>query len=240
MKTLAHVLVAGTALAAVAAAWSFIPTAAIGADLYKAPTPAQALPATWNRVYLGVNLGYGWNDTGVNLDVGGVPVDLGSVPHGLMGGGQFGFDTQLSPYLVFGGFCDIDAASLRSSGQVASVITANNVSNFLGSCDARVGVAIGNHSLLFVNGGLGWATNDPHLASGTLQAAASGASVGWDIGGGLETKFPALPGWSGFIRGGFEDVGAKSLTLPGGLVTSNNPLQFGYVKIGINYAIIGQ
>jgi outer membrane immunogenic protein len=216
---------------------------AYAADL---PIPTKApivVPyTTWNRVYLGINGGYGWNITGVNVDMAGTPIDLGSVPHGFMGGVQIGLDRQVSDYLVLGIIADVDVANLRGSGQAAGVISASNLTNYLGTFNARAGIPIGNHSLAFVEGGLAYGGNKPNFQVASVQAAAADTSVGWDIGGGIETKLPAFPGWSAFAKIGYMNLGSKSLTLDTGggvLATSDNPLKFGYAKIGLNYALFG-
>jgi outer membrane immunogenic protein len=223
-------------------------TAAYAADIPAAlPTKAMpytpVLPTNWNRLYIGINGGYGWNTTGVNVNDGVSSIDIGSVPHGVLGGAQIGIDQQINEYIVIGVIADIDGANLRSSGQALGVIDVNNLSNYMGTLDARVGFTIGNHSLAFVEGGLAYGGNKPNFRVQSLQAAAADTSVGWNVGGGIETKLTAFRGWSAFVKGGFMDLGSKSLTLDtggGALLTSSNPLQFGYGKIGLNYAIIGQ
>lgn len=218
---------------------------AYAADLGKAPPIVKApivVPYTWNRFYCGVNGGYGWNITGVNVNYAGTPIDLGSVPHGFMGGAQCGLDHQVSDYFVLGIIADVDFANLRGAGQVANTISAANLTNYLGTVNARAGIPIGNHSLVFVEGGLAYGGNKPNFQVASVQAAAADTSVGWDIGGGIETKLPAFPGWSAFAKIGYTDLGKKSLTLDTGggvLATSDNPLKFGYAKIGLNYALFG-
>jgi outer membrane immunogenic protein len=231
-----HLTLSAVALAAVAMT-GIAP--AIAADLQLKTPPAPAPATTWNRFYIGPFGGYGWNITGVNVDLAGTPLDLGSVPHGLMAGGQIGFDRQVSDYLVLGIVADIGVANMRSSGTVGGTLSAANLTNYLGTFNARAGIPIGNHSLVFVEGGVAYGGNKPNFQVATLQAAASDTSVGWNIGGGIETKLTALPGWSAFVKAGYMDLGAKSLTLDTGggvLATSSNPLRFGFGKIGLNYA----
>lgn len=227
---------------------SIIAALAICGSAHAADMPLKAVTqytpaANWSRCYLGVNGGYGWNITGVNIDLSGAPIDLGSVPHGFMGGGQVGCDRQLNDYLVLGVIADIDVANMRASGQIGNgLLTASNLTNYLGTLSARGGITIGNHSLLFFEGGLAYGGAKPNFQFGTIQQGAADTSVGWNFGGGLETKLPAFPGWTAFIKGGYMDLGAKSLTLDTGngvLATSSNPLKFGYGKVGLNYAIFG-
>jgi len=219
--------------------WTF---PAYSADLYtKAPPPPVVASSSWTGLYAGVHGGYGWNVTGVNIDLAGTPIDLGSVPHGLMGGVQLGVRRQVSEYVVLGVIADIDVANMRASGDIGSgVLTASNLTKYLGTLNAQIGFTVGNHSLAFVEGGMGYGGNKPNFQVAGIAAAAADTSVGWNLGAGLETKLPAFPGWSAFVKGGYMDLGAKSLTLDTGrgvIATSSNPLQFGYGKIGLNYTI---
>ena len=229
-------------LAALAA---FVIGPASAADMSVPFTKAAPLmPVTsWSGIGLGVHGGYGWNVTGVQVDLAGTPIDLGSVPHGIMGGGQFFARKQINEYIVLGVSSDLDVANFRSSGAVGNgLLTANNLSNYFVTANATFGVTIGNHSLLFAEGGLACGGNKPNFQVASLQAAASDTSCGWNAGGGIETKLPAFPGWSAVLKGGFMDLGKKSLSIDTGggvLATSTNPIQAGYAKIGLNYNLYG-
>jgi outer membrane immunogenic protein len=139
-------LLAGTALALVVG----FAGSAFAADLptRKAPLLPPPPPAfSWNGLYGGVNLGYGFNanssitggqafaQTGPFFPyAGGAPVNLWGAGlegagsfwnqstnlNGVTGGGQLGYNYQFNPWLVIGVETDIQAADIRSAQRIAS------------------------------------------------------------------------------------------------------------------------
>jgi len=102
------------------------------APVYVPPPP----PATWNGLYGGVNIGYGFGDS--SREQGGIsyikgttpaagiapiasvlPVGSGwSVPqnlNGVLGGGQVGYNWQYNPWLVVGLESDLQASDVHST-----------------------------------------------------------------------------------------------------------------------------
>lgn len=100
---------------------------ALAADLLvrSSPPPISGPlvpPPTWNGFYVGGNIGFGWGaSTGAGFtsftdpDLGGVGNFLASGgnvlpsvrPSGVLGGGQIGYDWQMTPNIVAGVVTDI-------------------------------------------------------------------------------------------------------------------------------------
>lgn len=198
--------------------------------LTKAPVVSTALP-TWTGFYLGGNVGYGADTTNSTVTAGTTVIDLGAVPRGPIAGGEIGYDFQPYGNLVLGLRADIDFANMRASGNVGT-LSLNNLTNYIGDADLRLGYAgFGNHVLLYLDGGLAYGGRQPNLTVGSLQAAANDTSVGWNLGGGIETRLTQYV--SAFGELDYYDLGGKSLQA-GTLVTSNSPFRFGLAKLGLN------
>src|SRR6478735_2339376 len=76
---------------------------AVAADLPRGPAPYYPPPASvynWTGPYAGLNLGYEWGKVTNNV----------TEPSGIAGGGQIGYNWQLSPF-VFGLETDIQASA---------------------------------------------------------------------------------------------------------------------------------
>jgi outer membrane immunogenic protein len=169
-----------------------IGTPAIAADMaVKAPPPAPAPVYNWTGWYAGVNAGasFGRVKTDFNAD----PVTLGGgaiiipgfgqsdtlEPSGFIGGGQIGYNWQLSPIWVAGLEADIQGADEKDSASLnrpfsvtesivpllAPAITATGTSvlnytakiDWFGTVRGRIGYLWGNGAVLtYVTGGLAY------------------------------------------------------------------------------------
>jgi outer membrane immunogenic protein len=217
----------------------------------KAPQVAAPVYAPWTRFYFGGHIGYGLNldDTTVtpNTTFGAFSADLGAAQRGPLFGGQIGADFQpTGSDLVVGWRVLGSLANLRAGGQIAAggtALSVDNATNYLGNADLRIGYAgFGNGVLFYLDGGLGFVGAKPNFAifnsafTTTLQQGASDTSVGWNVGGGIETQ---VTKWaSAFAEFDYYDVGTKSLTLqlgPTTLMTSNAPYKIATVMFGLNF-----
>jgi outer membrane immunogenic protein len=209
-------------------------TLASAADMsLKAPPPMapSSLPA-WTGWYFGANVGYGANVTDATAVVGTTTLDLGAVARGPAIGGQIGYDWQPATNWVLGLRGGVDFANFRANGNVGGVVSLSNLTNYIGDFDLRLGYSgFGNHVLTYVNGGLGFGGRQPNFQVATLQAAANDTSVGWNVGGGIETGL--TPYVSAFGEIDYYDLGSKSLQLQD-LSTAFTPLRFGVAKVGLN------
>jgi outer membrane immunogenic protein len=198
---------------------------ASAADLAARPyTKAPAAAATvynWTGFYIGINGGYGWNDS-QDVGVGGSPLILaaqpGVVPSAVRGlkpeggliGGTIGYNWQFGRGLA-GIEADFDWADIRDSRVVDLPVggpnvrtTASQKIDFFGTVRGRLGFLATDQLLLFATGGLAYANvtsngnvneffNQPAIGRQFI-ANADEFRYGWTIGAGAEWKF--APNWS--------------------------------------------
>jgi outer membrane immunogenic protein len=169
--------------------------AAQAADLpYRKDAPVYAPPPptfTWTGLYAGLNAGGGWGSGGRGGNNGYV-----------LGGGQVGYNLQLSPMFVAGLETDFQGASSRNL-------------NWFGTVRGRLGITpFSPNLLIYGTGGFaygegsggsnnGW--NNAWLLNGANNnglppvwnnggSGANGVKTGWTGGGGVEWAFS--PRWS--------------------------------------------
>jgi outer membrane immunogenic protein len=119
-------------------AWLAAVSLGHAADLtpaYKAPVKAVAPLPTWTGLYIGGNVGYGWDtgSTGVSarstdpvlapvlaalLAAGSYPTSLSTSAKGVIGGGQAGYNWQMSQWLI-GLEADIQGSGIRGAATQA-------------------------------------------------------------------------------------------------------------------------
>ena len=222
---------------------------------YKAPQSSAAAPyvGTWQGLYAGLQIGYGWDWSGTDLNAAGTTLaTFGNAPHGLTGGGRLGYDFQVGN-LVFGPVTDLNVASFTSTSNTNLGVTGggvgagilgsiNNVTNWWGTTGARVGVSgFADHFLPYIIGGAAYGGKQSAIngaigttagAAGAASAVVSNTSLGWFAGAGAETKI--TKNVSFFLEGKLVDLGTVTVPL-GGVVTSNQKFTFGVVEGGLNY-----
>src|SRR5262245_4505512 len=164
--------------AALAALCLSIPAFAadLPARVTKAP-PALVSPAyNWSGFYLGVHAGYTFAEdedittTGqaqanvTNVAIGARPARVGLGRDGFIGGGQMGYNWQVSPNWVFGLEADISYVDVRLDGTVVGISSAGAPLNntfrtrmeYFGTVRGRIGYAW-DRTLLYATGGLAYA-----------------------------------------------------------------------------------
>ncbi len=148
------------------------------------PAPAAPPAWTWTGFYLGGNAGYGWGrDQGPIILGGGFAPDFNTALNGFIGGGQFGYNWQVSDW-VYGleadfqgsaqrgnanAFCrggtTTSANGLCTQGHVGDTIndpalpvttSLNEKLEWLGTIRARIGSTITPTLLPYVTGGLAY------------------------------------------------------------------------------------
>jgi len=210
------------------------------ADLpsYKAPPIYNPPPVfTWTGLYGGINIGYGFGDNA--QETGGLgyvnPGALGTLPlgsawsvgqnlNGVVGGGQVGYNYQMTPWLVLGLETDINATNAQShsnsavgvlDGTGAHLQTAFSTKSvdWWGTVRGRVGFTLPSYPNLMVYGtggfaygqvvhNVGFADNffNPFAAGFAGGAYGHGYSdstkTGWAAGGGVEWSPSQFPAWS--------------------------------------------
>ena len=211
MKTRLLGLLAATALTTAGI------SAASAADLparYAPPAPiVAAVPLfTWTGFYVGVNAGYGWQDSNNSASVfvpAGTfvtaPLASGVVTFGddngagFVGGGQIGYNYQIGSF-VLGVEADLQWADLGGSNGVAVVpagfpvtfVPAGTVGgiDWFGTVRARVGVAF-DRALVYATGGFAYGGAADNNGFGGFNGFVNDDDVrtGWVLGAGFEYAF---------------------------------------------------
>jgi outer membrane immunogenic protein len=189
-------------------------------DLLPSRKSSQPLPPpsayNWTGFYAGLNAGYGWGSGSAKLQTSGTATTLftdvissGSIPasmsfnrSGFTGGGQIGYNYQISS-IVLGVEADFDGAHVRGSSSVPTdvaalgpaVISAGSTLNWLATARARLGFTPVDRWLVYATGGLAYgADQHRYLASQPLfdnsfASSRMAVSAGWTLGAGLEWAF---------------------------------------------------
>ncbi len=229
--------------AAAGLALALVGGSAFAADLPSrkaAPVYAPPAPAfSWNGLYGGVNIGYGWSASSFESGSLAYPgTAIGSAwngsndINGVLGGGQIGYNYQISPWLVVGVEADIQAADINSQSNVAvagfpassarstSINSAKSV-DWFGTVRGRVGVTLPSMPNLLVYGTGGFAYGDVNhtlsIADASPAAVVIGranyfdTATGWTAGGGVEWSPAAFPAWSVKVEYLYTDLGSTNL-----------------------------
>jgi outer membrane immunogenic protein len=261
------------ASAALAALISPAIAADLARPLYKAPPPPPVY--SWTGFYLGGNLGYSWGHartdiagnattlapSAPNLGFPGFPANVAFADsnttrlNGVIGGGQIGYNYQLSPTWLLGFEADIQGSGERGSGTFADPFSTtvcsgvsvahNNI--FCGTTGTLNATALTAYEAKIrwfgtVRGRLGFLINDQVLLYGTGGLAYGGVSVSGStsVNGSENTNsrfgtVPLTPGANAFSESkakvGFA-VGAGiegSVWLPAGWTWK---LEYLYVDLG--------
>jgi outer membrane immunogenic protein len=265
---------AGTGWIAAATLGSALAADLTPAPAYKAPVTAVAPVATWNGFYIGGNVGYGWDsgNTGLSavstdpvlapalaaiLAAGSYPAALSTSAKGVIGGGQAGYNWQISQWL-FGLEADIQASGIKgSASQTLSPaffdMTSTGVSksiDWFGTVRGRIGLLPTQQLLLYVTGGLAYGqtkasfntTDVPFGCIPNATICANGASssvrAGWTVGAGAEAML--APNWSVKAEYLYIDLGNRSLNVPASTVpaivfTTSTSFHEQIARVGLNY-----
>jgi outer membrane immunogenic protein len=238
--------------------------AALAADLpSRAPPPVYLPPPpifTWTGLYVGLNAGGTWsNNNHVNTatadlfgnpDLGGGPafgvasaaLATGSVPakiDGFIGGGQIGYNWQLTNSWVVG--LEADIQGIAASNGSTLVFSRTTVADFpgnpidqnlssrrrldyLGTVRGRVGFTITPTFLVYGTGGLAYGQTKASTSITQIVESApalpnhyssfgsfSNSRVGWTAGGGAEWLF--APNWSVKVEYLYYDLGSVTYGL---------------------------
>jgi iron complex outermembrane receptor protein len=215
-----------------------------------APPPSVYVPPafTWTGFYLGGNLGAAWALNTVTDTQLGLNLSNGSNNGVFIGGGQLGFNWQVSN-VVLGFEWDFDrVANNNNTGNgllipaVGTIqVTPNN--KWTTTAAARFGVTNG-HWLSYGKVGGGWVGNDNFTVTNVTPGAAITGSnrntnSGWLVGAGIEWAFANH--WSAKLEYDYLGLGSQTFTVPAGspflandtFTVTNRNIQM--VKVGINY-----
>jgi outer membrane immunogenic protein len=184
--------------------------AAAAADLpVRAAPPAPIVAAvpifTWTGFYVGVNAGYGWQNSDDNSIFVPAGTFAGAVPagtisyagdngDGFVGGGQIGYNYQFGSF-VLGVEADLQFADLGGSRGTAFVPTAfpddfipagtAGGIDWFGTVRARAGFAF-DRALVYATGGFAYGGADDN---NDFFSNNDDVRTGWTLGGGVEYAF---------------------------------------------------
>jgi outer membrane immunogenic protein len=258
-RRLSAVLIGGIAAAALA-------QLASAADLpRKAPAalPPPVPVFSWTGFYVGVNAGGHWgrvSDPAVFTDNtwfgGGDAANAAAAwpntlkPSGFAGGGQVGYNWQVSNFVV-GAEADIIGLAGSASRNLVFFINGNPGANvgdsaqdkWMATVRARVGYAF-DRALLYATGGVAFAnwsfnhTYSDNAGAIPTNVTSTTTRTGWTIGGGLE--YALTNNW--IVRGEYlyADFGTynNSLAMQPGIgftVLHPEKLTENIARIGVNY-----
>jgi outer membrane immunogenic protein len=232
--------------------------AANAADVTARPAPYAPPPPVyapqWTGFYLGGNIGGAWANRDVTDTFLGVNFNNGNNNGVFIGGGQLGFNWQLSNF-VLGFEADFDGAANNNNAGTVFIptvgtiqVTSNN--RWITTLAARFGVTNGwfggtNHNWLFYGkAGGGWVGNDDFTITnlttgGSITASNDNTNSGWLVGAGIEWNF--APNWSAKVEYNYLGLDDRTFIVPAGFpflagdtfTQSNRNIQM--VKVGINY-----
>src|SRR5579871_6804326 len=209
---------------------------AVKAPLLKAP---MAAPYSWTGWYIGANAGYGLGQGLGTYSFGpGTAFEtFNGIPAGGFGGGQLGFNYQISSF-VLGAETDIQGAGISDTRTClfscipGSSALIDQKLNWFGTTRARLGLANGP-VLTYVTGGAAYGGIETGLttAFGGLTNAAT-TKMGWVWGTGVEA---ALGGnWTAKAEYLYLNLGSSAVTsVPTGTLGVKNQEQI--FRGGINY-----
>lgn len=137
---------------------------ALAADVGVPAHKAQAftpLYDQWNGFYVGANLGYGFDLSGMTASQPPffTGAQLATAPQGFTGGVQAGYNVHINQLFLLGIDADINGGALKGSAAAPQFITGSSELNWFGSVGGRVGITPFQNLLLYGFGGL--AFGDP-------------------------------------------------------------------------------
>jgi outer membrane immunogenic protein len=191
--------------------------AAVAADLspaYKAPVKAIAPAASWTGLYIGGNVGYGWDSGSTNgtsaastdpalapalaaiVGAGSYPAALSPAAKGVIGGGQIGYNWQLPSQWLIGLEADLQGSGIKGSdSQTRSPAffdtTTTGVTksiDWFGTVRGRVGFLVTPQWLLYGTGGLAYGQTKSTFTTGRPYGLDRGRRRRGDAGAELERQ----------------------------------------------------
>lgn len=237
----------------------------------KAPPLAVPPAYSWTGFYLGANIGYSvGNDratqafTNIINGITAVPTAaFVTVPSGVIGGVQAGYNWQVGSNWLVGFETDFQGSGQQDTACILTCFTENVPTqpetatiqhrlDYFGTARARVGM-VSNNALFYVTGGGAYgrvtqtattAISDviPSTGPGTITTnSISENKFGWVVGGGIEA---ALWGhWTGKVEYLYMDLGTITNSMTGLFspnafgfsATTSSTIKDNIVRAGVNY-----
>jgi outer membrane immunogenic protein len=250
---------------------------AVAGPAYAADLPLKAVapPAPvydWTGFYIGGNLGGGFAAStltgfsgspglAANFAAGQFPTVLAPGAGGLIGGGQIGYNWQVSPLWVVGLESDGQYSGYKGRSSVMPTPTGPLVpfatsveqhSDWYGTFRGRAGILATPSVLLYGTGGVaygqteasfstvatGFAIPCPVALPCAAGSAATSTRVGWTAGAGFEIM--SVPHWIFRVEYLYMDLGTQSVTaasptVPPVSFTSTNPFKENIMRVAVSY-----
>jgi outer membrane immunogenic protein len=219
---------------------------ASAADLPVRRDPAPAV-YSWNGLYWGVNVGYGWGSSDYDAVLTGIgPASRSEKMDGVIGGVQSGYNYQFGNW-VLGFETDFQLSAQKGGatfpGAVApTTITTDEKLAWFGTSRTRVGFLATPNFLFYGTGGIayGQIKDNATIATpgiGSFTARFKDVKAGWTAGGGIEAAFGG--GWSAKIEYLYMDLGKTDHTFGtiglGVIATESRRVTDNIARIGLNY-----
>jgi outer membrane immunogenic protein len=220
-------------LSGLAVVAALMATPAMAADLMPLKAPPMPPVWTWTGCYVGANGGAGFGKDGSWTDSAGA-VHGGQNFSGGMAGGQIGCDYQFGS-LVIGAAGMADWANLTGSGRdpFNTVFTANTKVTMFDTATVRLGYAVFNRTLLYVDGGAAWSRTERYFTPACATCVTlTDTANGWTVGGGLEYMF--APNFSAKIEYDYASFGSVTAPLDTAFPTTIKQ-NISAVLVGLNY-----
>lgn len=262
--TMKRLLIGISAAASLFASGAFAADLAVKQPVYtKAPVMVEPV-FNWTGFYIGGNLGYSWGRSSASSTVtngaGTVLVTSGSGTNldGIVGGGQIGYNWQMSNW-VWGLEADIQGTDEKGSRSfICPAVTClppaalalpdvnatlSQKIDWFGTVRGRAGILAAPQVLLYATGGLAYGEVKTGETVGVLNSfSTSTTNVGWTVGAGVEGVIGG--NWTAKLEYLYVDLGrvngsfATTLTaLGGGVLTANysSRITDNIVRAGVNY-----
>jgi outer membrane immunogenic protein len=207
---------------------------AFAADLpVKAPRAAPLFVPVynWTGFYIGGNVGGAWETATLTDNFFGVGIS--NTRSGFIGGGQIGYNWQVSPQFVLGVEWMFDGTAIKSSSTF-DFLSASEKVDWITTVAARFGYAV-NNWLLYGKAGGGWVHDTATVTDLTngFSVSASDTKGGWLVGAGIEYGF--TPNWTMKVE--YDHLGLENVTSTGLVVGDTVTLKrhFDMVTVGLNY-----
>ena len=220
-----------------------VPARGPAGGLPAAPSPYPPFPYSspyyynWTGFYVGGNLGIAWDTSTLNDDF--FEASFSTSSSGFVGGGQVGYNWQISPQFVVGVEWMLDGTSISSdnrtfSGLGGTPLAANENIDWVMTLAARFGWTA-NNWLFYGKAGGGWVHESEtliNLANGFANSNSDTRS-GWLLGFGIEYGF--APRWTARVEWDHIGLGDETIVgfTPGDAVVLSR--QFDMLTFGVNY-----
>jgi outer membrane immunogenic protein len=191
------------------------------ADFGQPPAPPLTSPVpyyySWTGFYIGGNIGGGWPGGNVTDSLTGTT--LSTTGEGaFIGGGQIGYNWQISPYIVLGAEWLMDGVASGNNSNIVFIPAIGDAfqtslrSDWFTTLTGRVGFTVPDWAgLLYVKGGAAWLQNQITVTdlSNGLSVGETKIDTGWVAGAGIEYAF--APNWT--IRVEYDYMGFGNSTV---------------------------